>query len=309
MTTQKTHRVSVAMSVYNPRAEYFREQVDSILEQTSEPVLVMRNDGSPNLETVALCAEYADRDNVVVIDGVNLGFAAGFLAALRACPDTDYYAFSDQDDFWLPEKLSRAVEELDEVGAFIDSVPVMYHSDFVFCDQNLNEVADTPNRRLSSSLENAVAEAAIPGMVMVFNRAMRERLLSVDPDGIAGHDWLCALISNGYGKTISDPRVSLKYRRHSENVSAGNMGAFQRLSFRIRTFLFGETLGKVRVMIKRVATACSGEFSAHNRELIDLYSRPITVLTQLRKAFWPVRYRETVGDELAFRLLVLLGRM
>lgn len=185
MTTQKVHRVSVAMSVYNPRAEYFREQVDSILGQTSEPVLVMRNDGSPNLETVALCDEYTDRDNVVVIDGVNLGFAAGFLAALRACPDTDYYAFSDQDDFWLPEKLSRAVEELDKAGAFADSVPVMYHSDFVFCDQNLNEVEDTPNRRLSSSLENAVAEAAIPGMVMVFNRAMRERLLSVDPDGIA----------------------------------------------------------------------------------------------------------------------------
>lgn len=102
MITQKTHRVSVAMSVYNPRAEYFREQVDSILGQTSEPVLVMRNDGSPSLETVSLCADYADRDNVVVIDGVNLGFAAGFLAALRACPDTDYYAFSDQDDFGSP---------------------------------------------------------------------------------------------------------------------------------------------------------------------------------------------------------------
>lgn len=50
MTTQKVHRVSVAMSVYNPRAEYFREQVDSILGQTSEPVLVMRNDGLRTLK-------------------------------------------------------------------------------------------------------------------------------------------------------------------------------------------------------------------------------------------------------------------
>lgn len=304
-----THRVSVALSVYNPNPIYFREQVDSILCQTCDPVLVMRNDGSPNADVSTLCAEYADRSNVTVVEGENLGFAASFIAALRECPNTDYYAFSDQDDYWLPEKLQWAVDKLDDYEASSNPMPVMYHSDFVYCDQDLNEVEGTRKRKRSSTLENAVAEAAIPGMVMVFNRAMRDKLLSIDPVNIAGHDWLCALISNGFEKTISDPRVTLKYRRHSDNVSAGRMGVFQKLSFRIRAFLLGETLERVRIMIQKVNASCSAEFSTHNRELIELYSRPKNFSNQLRKAFWRTRYRETAGDEFAFRLLILLGRI
>lgn len=34
--------------------------------------------------------------------------------ALNA-PDSDYYAFCDQDDFWLPNKLSCAIEILEKI--------------------------------------------------------------------------------------------------------------------------------------------------------------------------------------------------
>ena len=52
--------------------------------------------------------------NVKIEKGNNLGFAKSFLTALDECDEADYYAFSDQDDVWEKDKLSTAIEILEE---------------------------------------------------------------------------------------------------------------------------------------------------------------------------------------------------
>ena len=107
------------MSTYNGET-YLREQLDSILAQDIQeaPInaylkILVRDDGSSD-GTVGILEDYKRKYPGVVdyYTGENMRTARSFWHLLRNAPDSDYYAFSDQDDFWLSGKLSRAVKIL-----------------------------------------------------------------------------------------------------------------------------------------------------------------------------------------------------
>ena len=99
--------VSVVMCTFNGE-RYVREQLDSIVAQTW-PIyeLIIEDDGSTD-RTVEICREYASRYPFiqVVVNDHNLGLDANFEAVTMRSTG-DFVAFSDQDDVWYPEKLSR----------------------------------------------------------------------------------------------------------------------------------------------------------------------------------------------------------
>lgn len=104
---QKT--VSVVMATYNG-AEYIREQLDSIINQTY-PIheLIIQDDCSTD-STVAICQEYAARYPFVHVfrNEKNKGFNENFkTVAMRATGDL--VAISDQDDIWFPDKIEKQV--------------------------------------------------------------------------------------------------------------------------------------------------------------------------------------------------------
>lgn len=113
------NRVAVVMSTYNGQA-YLREQLDSLLRQTLPVDVYVRDDGS-NDATVAILDEYAHAHECIhVYKDINLGCTKSFLMALDLAPAFyDYYAFCDQDDIWLEDKIERAVEALDARGGVI----------------------------------------------------------------------------------------------------------------------------------------------------------------------------------------------
>lgn len=102
--------VSVLMSTYNG-AKYIREQIDSILNQKDVNVeLLIRDDGSSD-NTAEICKEYQKKNtNIRFYQGENIGVGKSFMELLKKAPEADYYSFSDQDDVWLEDKLSRAVK-------------------------------------------------------------------------------------------------------------------------------------------------------------------------------------------------------
>lgn len=119
-----TKSVQVVMSTYNGE-KYLKEQIDSILSQEGVDVrLYIRDDGSSD-RTTDILASYQEHKNVKIEKGNNLGFAKSFLTALDECDEADYYAFSDQDDVWEKDKLSTAIEILEEES---QSTPLLYCS-------------------------------------------------------------------------------------------------------------------------------------------------------------------------------------
>ena len=98
--------VSVVMPAYNV-AWCIRRAIDSVLTQDFRSrELIVVNDGSTD-GTQALLEGYGAA--VRVIEQLNRGMSAARNAGIRSARGT-YVAFLDADDWWLPGKLTRQVE-------------------------------------------------------------------------------------------------------------------------------------------------------------------------------------------------------
>ena len=88
--------------------EYLSDQLDSYLSQTySSWKLWVSDDGSID-KTKEIIERYQVNlgcDRVRLVDGPKKGYAANFMS-LVCNPEiqAEYFAFSDQDDIWSPEK-------------------------------------------------------------------------------------------------------------------------------------------------------------------------------------------------------------
>ena len=101
---KKDTTVLILMSTYNGEA-YLRKQLDSILHQDKLKVhLMVRDDGSTD-HTCDILAEYGEKYR---------SFSILAEKALSFPEPVDYYAFSDQDDIWMPNKLKTACRYLEE---------------------------------------------------------------------------------------------------------------------------------------------------------------------------------------------------
>lgn len=164
-----TKSVQVVMSTYNGE-KYLKEQIDSILSQEGVDVrLYIRDDGSSD-RTTDILASYQEHKNVKIEKGNNLGFAKSFLTALDECDEADYYAFSDQDDVWEKDKLSTAIEILEEES---QSTPLLYCSALQRVDENLNPLHVQSYHGLRINLPSMLTRGRLAGCTFVFNNTLR----------------------------------------------------------------------------------------------------------------------------------------
>lgn len=102
-------RVSVIIPTYN-RAHLVHEAVDSVLTQTFRDLEVIIVDDGSTDDTSAVLAMYTD-PRVRVIYQENQGKGAARNTGIRAAC-SEYVAFLDSDDLWLPHKLERQLAML-----------------------------------------------------------------------------------------------------------------------------------------------------------------------------------------------------
>ena len=110
--------VTILMATYQG-GKFLNEQLESISHQShTNWKLVVSDDGSTD-STWDLLKQYQSqwpKGKVELRKGPGRGFGRNFLSI--ACDQgltTNYYAFSDQDDIWNTDKLSRAIAFLDTV--------------------------------------------------------------------------------------------------------------------------------------------------------------------------------------------------
>jgi glycosyltransferase involved in cell wall biosynthesis len=221
--TSPAPHVCVLLSTYNG-APYLAAQLDSLRAQQGVRVdLHVRDDGSSDA-TLAALAGYADTwpQLAKVSSGPNLKPAASFLELLRtAPPDADFYAFCDQDDVWLPQKLARATEAL-----AADTGPALYCSNVTCVAEDLS-VIGMPRQNDDPRLQHLLFENIAYGCTTVINRAARELVAErlPDPAGIIMHDWWIALAVAALGTIRYDPEPQILYRQHGSNSLGAKVGA------------------------------------------------------------------------------------
>ena len=219
--------IEVIMSTFNGKENVVR-QLDSILAQIGVEVSVLiRDDGSTD-GTLRLLEQYClAHDNVRVITGKNIGWRKSFLCGLEVAGKADYYAFSDQDDVWLPNKLIECVDILESHKS---EEPSMVHCNRYSCDEELNpfdkQSIKTPR---PINKKNALTQEYVQGCTIVMNVAAKELVTKHKPDDLAPHDFWTGLLCYYFGKVYyTDSRLIYHIRYKNSESDAGNIKAGQK---------------------------------------------------------------------------------
>ncbi|MFC0265036.1 glycosyltransferase family 2 protein [Alloscardovia macacae] len=227
-------RVSILLSTYNGE-KYLREQVESIQKQTyTNWHLFIRDDGSRDA-TPYIIAELAENDERITWinphERENLGVVGSF-QALLAHATADFYLFSDQDDYWLEDKVatqvSRALAHAAECGRRGVVEPYMNYMDPVVVDAQLNTLTPSMIRSQSghanTTLVEELTENTVTGGVSLINDALAQLWLgggassSADASAIMMHDWFLALLATAHGTLEFIDQQGELYRQHEANV-------------------------------------------------------------------------------------------
>jgi hypothetical protein len=249
--------IDILLATYNG-AHYLPEQLASLERQTNTDWrLIARDDGSSDgsLDLVRAWAARTGRALKVIADGrTGLG-AKGNFAALLEVSDAPYFACCDQDDVWLPEKLSLMLERLAEVESRRGrETPLLAYSDLRVVDAELRElhpsfrayaplVLPRPGREVADIMtQNVVAGCASLG-----NAALRRIALPIAPEAIM-HDWWLALTAAGLGELVNVPQATMLYRQHGGNLIGSVRWTFP-IVLRRAVTEFGPLLQSVRPFI------------------------------------------------------------
>ena len=212
--SQQMHRVEVLMSTYNAM-KFGAAQLSSILAQAGVRVqLRVRDDGSTDGTQQWLDAEAA-KGHLVWWQGENLKPARSFMELLeKADEEVEFYAFADQDDIWLSDKLNAAVACMEKSG----DAPALYFSRTQPVNEQMEPLpalAFTPRVTFGEALMCHVAT----GHTMVMNASLRRVLLHYRPEFLPMHDMWVYLVALAVGaKVYYDEKPHVHYRQHSENV-------------------------------------------------------------------------------------------
>lgn len=296
-------RVAVVMSTYNGE-KYVARQLDSILAQDYPLVdIYVRDDGSPHEECREVLRRYAERGDITLWCEPNVGVVASFLGAIAAVPaGYDYLALADQDDVWYPNKVSRAVGVLQGKDA---SVPQAYCAEYRYCDADMNPGERSHLNKRGVGFAQMLYENVTSGNTMVINAQLARRVSEAGLAGVYTHDWWLSLVATALGGLTYDDFVCLDYRRTGNNASASGAGGKAVLVNRIKRYLKGDELRLVTQQLLRLRQLWGSELTADKRELLGRFLDG----GRARKVFAPLRLRQTVGGEVALRLLFLLGKL
>ncbi len=132
-------KVAVLLSTFN--GEKFLDEFLLSLENQEECdiTLLVRDDQSSNSSLQILERKQNISPNFKILPSTSrLGAAGSFFTLLSEVGDGfDYYAFADQDDVWLPDKIYRAVNRLSSGS---EDIPTLYCSRLDYVDEKLNHL-------------------------------------------------------------------------------------------------------------------------------------------------------------------------
>lgn len=210
-------KITVLMSTYNGE-KYIIEQLKSLEKQKEVLInLFIRDDGSTD-NTVQIIKEYkTDKMKIELICGENIGVRDSFIWLIKNCPYiTEYYAFCDQDDYWLEEKLISAIKIMDKDK---EKIPKLYYSNILVVDENLNIITKSNYNNVKDILPVALTNNPATGCTVVFNRNLLEKVVFPENYKIRMHDWwmykVCICIG---GKIYKDNNSYIYYRQHGSNA-------------------------------------------------------------------------------------------
>jgi O-antigen biosynthesis protein len=218
--TEGLPRVHVVLATFEPREDWLRAQVASILGQVGVRITLDITDDASPAATHALLAQLCDGDDRCTwTTGPRVGPASNFGRGLARAPrDVEAVLLADQDDVWDADKASMLVAEL-ALGH------TLVHSDARLIDA---DGAPLPGTLFSHEARDTAAITAgalvVRNVVTGCTLALRPSVLdaALPFPAVVGapvhHDLWLALCAASIGTVGTVGRPLLSYRQHAGNV-------------------------------------------------------------------------------------------
>jgi glycosyltransferase involved in cell wall biosynthesis len=308
---KKSPRIAILMCTYNG-ATYLKDQLDSIQDQDYKNwTLYVNDDGSKDL-TLDVLKGYQKKwglKKLIIRRGPKKGFCQNFLQIIRDKKiNADLYFLSDQDDIWMPHKLSHAIKKISKLDPL---KPILYCARTTYVSSDAKRILGQSDIFLKPpSFRNAIIQSIAGGNTMAFNNHLKDRVRKYPRAEVVSHDWWLYILNElKGGQTLYDTESTILYRQHANSLIGANTGFLAKLR-RLRMLLSGtyrvyntkhlETFNKL--IIETVKT---------NIDLIDQFmimrDKPLHVRWQMIHSLG--LYRQTWDGHLALYLGAVLRKL
>ncbi|PWJ48217.1 glycosyltransferase [Faecalicatena contorta] len=316
-------KVNIILSTYNGE-KYLPIQMDSLLNQSYPNITIyIRDDGSSD-GTLRIIKEYqrqqGNKKIILLEDNEgNLGYVKSFMKIIRNCDPADYYAFCDQDDYWLSDKIERAVQHLSSLES---DKCLLYTSAYAVCDSKLNVIDSghepMPLEELSVGKSLSLYDGGwLLGFTCVINDELRIKAFNNEITDMYSHDiWVQAVAVAMKGIQVYDKKVTAYFRRHENTTSVAETGMAKSVLDAWK-YRWNETFGNGK-MFERLK---SGVVSFHSAFMQDVTQEEDILFLKLfvgdkgklikriKKVFYPYRLKKGFFVEIAWRFAILLGKI
>ena len=271
-------KVEILLATYNGE-RYIREQIDSILNQDYENWIVRACDDASTDKTYQILMEYKEKfPDKIIIEKRQKGFGSAKLnfAHLIQNSSCDYVMCCDQDDIWLPNKISLTLQEMKRNEK--DEIPVLVHTDLKVVDAKLNVLSDSffehSNYNKKPQYKDLLIQNHVTGCTMMMNRALVDLVnLQEDYDDILMHDWLAAIVAAGLGKVAFVDCPTMLYRQHAVNSVGAKKYGLALLISKLKNRSIKKSLIAATLQAAQIAKTYQYQLGEQLYQLTYQYSR------------------------------------
>lgn len=227
--------ISILLAVYEPRMDWLQEQLMSLNEQTYPNLrLYIRDDCSPaaSYAQVCACAQecITSFPYSITRNEENLGSNGTFERLTREA-EGDLFAYCDQDDIWLPEKLTVLQKAMEREQALVVC------SDMYIIDSSGKQVSDSLAKvrrhhifRSGRDLaEGLLVSNFAAGCTMLVRAESAKQAVPFCPYMV--HDHYITLFCAARGMVYSSPEKTIRYRIHGGNQTGLMAGVTGKTSY------------------------------------------------------------------------------
>lgn len=287
--------VDIILATYNGD-KYLQSQLDSIISQTHQNWRLLISDDGSDDGTLDMLRKFEALDSRISLINNDRqgGVVNNFLCALRFA-EAPYIMFCDQDDIWLPDKISNMLAEIEiKERASPSNTPILVFSDLCLVDADGVTIdssyysSNKLNPENNRSFKYLAWRSTVYGCSVIFNKSLFDVSMPM-PRNVPMHDHWFALNAAVFGQIFYFNQATLKYRQHSSNVVGGKkknswqkINNLRTLVKNVRVAAFCVTVQWGHIMERQPILIENQEFPS----IIDSYFSRLRFLLLMVRPYW-----------------------
>lgn len=213
-------KIDILLATYNGE-KYLKEQIDSILNQTYKNIHIIISDDCSKDSTREILNQYEGNEKITIFKQKNnLGYVKNFEFLLEQV-ESNLFMLCDQDDIWLEEKISKAVEKLKS-----ENLDLVF-GDLEIVDKDLNTLYPSFNKfmKLDRKIKKYLSTDRLQylyncmtGCTILCKKEFLSKVLPLPKNSkYMIHDYWLGLVVSLHGRVGFIETPYIRYRQHGNN--------------------------------------------------------------------------------------------